>query len=359
MDQHNNNLLTKEEIVQWLRETDERALNTLWQMADNTRKQYAGDMVHLRGLVEFSNHCVRRCTYCGLSADNPKVNRYRMSADEIIECAHLIKSFGYGTIVMQSGEDRGYSKEAIVSIIRRIKKETDLAVTLSLGERSDDEFIVWREAGADRYLLRFETSNANLYRQIHPNRTGEVSDRIAMLKRLRSIGYEIGSGVMVGIPGQTYYDLANDILTFAQLDLDMIGIGPYLPHPDTPLGANMANLLVPAGEQTPNTEMMTYKAVALTRLVCPTANIPSTTALATVNRAAGRELGLRRGANIVMPNCTPIVYRKEYQIYPGKACLMEDAASCHGCMQHRIESIGRTIGSGRGDSRNYIARVGN
>jgi biotin synthase len=348
--------LTREEILDWLRETDSERLQILWSAADAVRRANVGEEVHLRGLIEFSNTCVRGCAYCGLRAGNSAVRRYRMSADAIVACAHQACSFGYGTVVLQSGEDPGYSVEAVAHIVRRIKRETSVAVTLSVGERSDSDLIAWRLAGADRYLLRFETSNPRLYHAIHPDLPGMPSDRIAMLCRLRAIGYEVGSGVMVGIPGQTYEDLARDVETFAALDLDMIGIGPYLPHPATPLGRGEASQPAPADRQVPNTELMTYKAVALTRLLCPMANIPSTTALATVNRARGRELGLRRGANVVMPNITPVEFRKEYQIYPGKACLMEDASSCNGCMTHRIHSIGRVVGAGRGDSRNRIRR---
>ncbi|MDR3710820.1 MAG: [FeFe] hydrogenase H-cluster radical SAM maturase HydE [Capsulimonadaceae bacterium] len=345
--------MERAEIEQWLRETDDKRLKTLWDIADKVRNDHVGSAVYLRGLVEFSNNCARQCAYCGLHAGNRKVNRYRMTEDEIVACAHKAVEFGYGTVVLQSGEDRAYKRDDLSSIIRRIKTETPLAVTLSLGEREDAELLAWREAGADRYLLRFETSNPDLYAIIHPNLAGKPSDRLAMLRRMRDMGYEIGSGIMVGIPGQTYADIARDIETFRELDLDMIGIGPYLSHPDTMLGQRREELTAPGGEQAPSGELMTYKAVALTRIALPEANIPSTTALATVNRAKGRELGLRRGANIMMPNITPVKYRKDYQIYPGKACIMEDAAACHGCMLMRIEALGRTVGSGRGDSPHY------
>lgn len=341
------------EIEGWLRETDKSRLEELWSLADTVRRDHVGDAVYLRGLIEFSNCCARKCAYCGLSADNHKVNRYRMSADEILSCAHQAVEFGYGTVVMQSGEDRGYRTGDIADIIRRIKAETPLAVTLSLGEREDDELALWKEAGADRYLMRFETSNPELYKIIHPNLPGRFSDRVAMLKRMRAMGYEIGSGVMVGIPGQTYEDIARDIELFRELSLNMVGIGPYLSHPDTMLAQHRDELLAPDGQQAPSGELMTYKAVALTRIALPDANIPSTTALATVNRRSGRELGLRRGANIMMPNITPIEYRKEYQIYPGKACILEDASACHGCMLQRITALGRTIGTGRGDSPSF------
>ena len=348
--------MERSQIESWLRETDERKLAPLWAQADRVRHDGVGDAVYLRGLVEFSNYCARRCAYCGLSADNRDVHRYRMTQAGILACAHQAVEFGYGTVVLQSGEDRGYTAQDIAQIVQAIKQETFLAVTLSLGERDDDELALWREAGADRYLLRFETSNPELYAFIHPNLSGRPSDRIAMLKRMRSLGYEIGSGIMVGIPGQTYADIARDIEIFAELDLDMIGIGPYLAHPATVLGARGAELMADEADQAPTGELITYKAVALTRIVRPNANIPSTTALATVNRRSGRELGLRRGANIMMPNITPAEYRKDYQIYPGKACIMEDAAACHGCMLARIQALGRTIGMGRGDSPRYLTK---
>lgn len=347
-----------DEIVGWLRETDPKALERLWTLADDVRRRNVGDEVHLRGLVEFSNCCIRRCAYCGLRAPNRQVTRYRMKAEEIVACARATVSFGFGTLVLQSGEDPAYSADDLTSIIRQVKRETPLAVTLSVGERDVDELAAWREAGADRYLLRFETSNPVLYAAIHPDRLGAKSDRIALLGRLSNLGYEVGSGVMVGLPGQSYSDLARDIETFRDLDLDMIGVGPYLPHPQTPLGTGAVEGLPHVGDdQVPNTEMMTYKVIALTRLVCPLANIPATTALATVNRVNGRELGLRRGANVMMPNVTPVKYRKEYVIYPGKACLLEDSASCDRCLRYRIESIGRTVGAGRGDSPNRERRL--
>jgi biotin synthase len=372
------------QITAWLRETDDASLAELWQRADQTRQQTVGGEVHLRGLIELSNHCVRLCTYCGLRAGNDKLTRYRMSAEEVLECAHQAVGFGYGTVVLQSGEDLGIQAEWMADLVRRIKAETSLAVTLSLGEREDHELALWREAGADRYLLRFETSNRALYDRIHPPRPDRHSDRLAMLQTLRRIGYEVGSGVMIGIPGQTYEDLARDIDLFRTLDLDMIGVGPYLAHPDTPLGN--AGQDEPVGwdersaappearddtdggtslrsshptlddDQVPGTELMTYKVIALSRLVCPKANIPSTTALATLNTANGRELGLVRGANVIMPNLTPPQYRIHYEIYPNKACIRETGDACHRCVETRIRSLGRTTGNGRGDSMNYQAR---
>jgi len=348
---------TRAELLAWLRESNESTLELLWSLADQVRQDTVGEQVHLRGLIELSNHCVRRCGYCGINATNHAVERYRMNDDEVIACAHKAVGFGYGTVVLQAGEDYQLSLERIAGLVRRIKTETGLAVTLSLGERTDEELKAWKQAGADRYLMRFETSDPTLYARIHPPVGERVTDRPALLRRLRELGYEIGSGVMVGIPGQTYDTLVDDLELMRALDLDMIGIGPWLPHPATDLVLNGWEFAASAGQQVPNNELMTLKMVALTRLMCPKANIPSTTALATINEADGREKGLQRGANIVMPNLTPVDYRAKYEIYPGKACITETADDCDPCIKGRISRIDRVVGSGRGDSPNHVART--
>lgn len=340
-------------IGELLRTEDQQVLAELYAQADRVRRANVGEEVHFRGLVEFSNHCVRSCAYCGLRADNRGLGRYRMSVEEIISCALEAKSFGYGTVVLQAGEDPQSTADWVADLVREIRRQTGLAVTLSLGERAREELELWRQAGADRYLLRFETSNAELYRRIHPVLPGRGRDRYEVLRDLRDLGYEVGSGVMIGIPGQSYDDLAQDIDMFRRLDLDMIGAGPWIAHPDTPL-AGMPP--APAGEQVPASEEMVYKVIALARLVCPEANIPATTALATLNKAQGRELGLSRGANILMPNCTPLKYRSMYEIYPAKVCIDETAQACQGCMRRRVQSIGRGIGIGAGPSRNLVRR---
>lgn len=344
----------QQDILSWLQENDREKLKTLWRLADQVRKVNVGDEIHLRGLLEISNYCARECGYCGLHASNKNIQRYRMTATKIITAAKQAASFGYGTIVMQAGEDYGFKPEWIENIIRLIRNETKLAVTLSLGERTTSELELWKRAGADRYLLRFETSDLELYRKIHPPLSrakivGGKHPRIEGLKKLRKIGYEIGSGVMIGIPGQTYETLAHDILTFVKLDLDMIGVGPYIEHPESELAKNP--LKVDQTLQVPSTELMTYKVLALTRIFCPWANIPATTALATLNKAFGRENGLLRGANVVMPNITPPEYRKLYEIYPGKACINESAEQCQKCMNSRISLIGRTVGKGAGQRK--------
>jgi biotin synthase len=345
------------DILRWLWEKDPARLDELWQSADQARQQHVGNEVHLRGLVELSNYCIRLCGYCGLRAANSGLPRYRMSDDEAFDCVQKAVEFGYGTVVLQAGEDPELTCERIVGLVRRIKAETPLAVTLSLGERDDEELAAWRDAGADRYLLRFETSNRALYEQIHPPRPGARSDRMATLDTLRRLGYEVGSGVMIGIPGQSYDDLADDIELFARLNLDMIGVGPYLCHPRTPLADREQWPDAPLGQQVPATELMTYKVIALARLVCPRANIPATTALATLNKGSGRELGLSRGANVVMPNLTQPKYRTFYEIYPDKACIAESGEACHHCLTGRIAAMGRQPGCGRGDSKNYRMRL--
>jgi biotin synthase len=343
--------ISLKEIKAWLKETDPLKLQELWDAADKIRAEHVGDEVHLRGLIEISNYCARSCEYCGLHVKNKEVQRYRMNRHEILECAQDAVKFGYGTVVMQAGEDYGLQAEWIAEIIRDIKKTTDLAVTLSLGERPYEELKLWKEAGANRYLLRFETSDDELYKIIHPNLGSTVSDRITILKQLKELGYETGSGVMVGFPGQTWDILAKDIATFRELQLHMIGIGPYISHPQTGLGKGDVKPPEPAPEdKVPSGEDVVYKAVALTRLVCPDANLPATTALATINKEEGREHGLQRGANIVMPNLTPPQYRALYEIYPDKACVNETADMCQFCLRGRVESIGRTIGKGQGTS---------
>jgi biotin synthase len=349
--------MSRHEILRWLAEPDDGVLEQLWQAADETRRRYVGDAVHLRGLIEIGNHCVRGCAYCGLRAGNAAIDRYRMTADEILACARDAVEFGYGTVVLQAGEDYGFRTEWVAEVVRRIKRETGLAATLSLGERPEADLEVWRSAGADRYLLRFETSDPDLYELIHPSLPGRLSDRFAILRTLGRLGYEVGSGVMIGIPGQSYESLAQDIELFLELDLDMIGVGPFIAHPQTPLGNGSASSTIPAGDQVPATELMVYKVVALTRLVCPESNIPSTTALATLNKVNGREYGLMRGANIVMPNLTPPEYRVRYEIYPDKACINETASACRSCLRLRVESIGRCLGAGPGERRHAPART--
>lgn len=343
--------MNKQMLLNWLKETNPQSLKKLWHLADETRMKSVGDEIHLRGLLEISNYCIRQCAYCGINSTQNKTERYRMTETEIMECVQKAVYFRYGTVVIQGGEDYGLTTEWIANIVQKIKHETSLAVTLSLGERPFEDLKTWRKAGADRYLLRFETSDPKLYKIIHLQSTKTNRDRFVILNELKQLGYEVGSGVMIGIPGQTYASLANDIYLFGKMDLDMVGVGPYIPHPYTPLGRGQFTFDINCQDQVPNTEEMTYKVVALTRLVCPQANIPSTTALASLNTINGRELGLTRGANIIMPNITPPTYRVKYEIYPNKACLNETAEQCQNCIHVRINMIGRTIGKGPGNRK--------
>ncbi len=345
--------LTRDEALAWLRETEDWKLGFLWEEADRVRREHVGDDVHLRGLIEVSNHCRRQCHYCGIRAGR-RTPRYRMTAYEVLECARLAQRLEYGTVVLQAGEDPGITTGFVTDLVRRIKDETPLAVTLSLGERKLAELEEWRAAGADRYLLKHETSDDELFRRIHPACGDEEMHRLELLRRLKAMGYETGSGVMVGIPGQTFESLAGDLLLFRELDLEMVGCGPFLPHPETPLGEGPG-----AGDwglgkdtdQVPNTDVMTLKVVALVRMFCPDANIPSTTALATANKESGRELGLQRGANVWMPNLTPLKYRVLYEIYPGKAKAPDTAEEFHEKLLATLAALGRRPGKGPGGQR--------
>lgn len=345
--------LTRGELLTWLREDDHERLKSLWAEADGLRRRQVGEAVWLRGLIEISNRCVRNCTYCGIRAANRKLKRYRMTRAEILACARLAREQGLGTVVLQSGEDPGLSAPWVASVVRAIKAETGLVVTLSLGERDDAAFALWRAAGAERYLLRFETANAELYARLHPGAPA-LAVRLARLEALRALGYQLGTGFLVGVPGQRYEDLAADLELLADLAPDMIGIGPWLPHPATPLGE--AAGAAPPGEQVPGTALMACKALALARLLCPGTNIPSSTALSVADPEAGRSDGLTRGANVVMPNLTPPRYRRFYEIYPAKGLPGPESIEQLARLMRQLGSLERTIGSGPGDPPVYIHR---
>lgn len=370
--------LSTPEIAAWLRETNAERLQTLWDAADQIRHERVADAVRLRGLVEISNRCSRHCLYCGVRAER-RVERYRMTQEEILECAKFAKKNGLATLVLQAGEDRTLDAGFVAETVRAIRDDFGLIVTLSLGERTDSELIRWQEAGARRYLARFETSNPSLYAALHPSVDGSgLTERIDFLKRLREIGYEVGSGVMIGIPGQTFDDLARDLALFRELDLDMIGSGPFLPHSGTPLGAleirdgywetssfqseNAAasrfTFRYPtSNDQVPNTNDVAFKAIALSRILCPDANIPSVTSVATLDGSGGRKSALSRGANVVMPNITPTKYRRLYEIYPNKAATFEDAETTLQTALRQIDEIGRFPGVGPGSSKRFLERV--
>jgi biotin synthase len=338
-------------ILSCLREDDPETLSPIFTHADLVRRETVGDEIHLRGLVEISNHCARECLYCGLRHSAGDLVRYRMNGDEIYRCALLAVERGYGTLVMQAGEDDEITGPWLATLIKRIKSDTSLAVTLSLGERSIEDLAVWRESGADRYLLRFETTDRDLYDRIHPPRGDVDSDRFAILSNLRRLGFETGSGIMVGIPGQSYCSVADDLLRFQALDLDMIGIGPYLPHPGTPMGRWGKDRELPGPEQVPASELFVRKCVAITRILSPEANIPRTTALSVI-KADDERSALNCGANVIMPNLTPMKYRRLYDVYPAKANVDGAVEAYLLDIEQLVSRLGRTIGTGPG-SRNH------
>lgn len=325
-------MLTKQEIINYL-STDDKELFT---KADAIRKQYVGDEVHLRGLIEFSNICKRTCFYCGLRNENHNLTRYRLSEDEIIEFAKHGAELGLKTVVLQSGEDSYFSIDKLCKIVKAIKK-FDVAITLSVGEKTYKEYKALKDAGADRYLLRIETTDENLYKKLHPNMS--FKNRIECLYNIKELGYETGTGCLVGLPNQTIESLANDILFFKELDADMVGVGPFIPHPDTPLGECNLDL-------NKNFDL-SLKVMALTRILLKDINIPATTAMETIN-PNGRIIALKSGANVVMPNITQGEYRKQYIIYPNKICTDESPDKCSVCIRSKIEAIGRSISTGKG-----------
>ncbi len=310
--------------------------DALFAEARRVRHATKGNGVFLRGLIELSSICDRNCLYCGMRHENPNVRRYAMQDDEIVACAALAAELNFGTVVLQAGECECLWTQARISqLIRRIKAETGQKITLSLGERCEADTAAWKAAGADRYLLRFETTDRALFNRIHPGSPQtEEHPRIAQLKRMKAQGYEIGSGVMLGIPGQTLDSVVEDLLAFAELKLDMVGLGPYLKHPETPLGQSDQTSEVPVLAD------FTCRCYALTRLLLPNANIPSTTALSTLDPLNGRILGLTSGANVFMPNLTPAVYREGYQIYPGKICVVAPQADSLDALKATFDELG-------------------
>jgi biotin synthase len=326
----------KDDITYLLALDDPEELSLLFNRADEVRKTFCGDEIHLRGIIEISNYCSEGCQYCGLRKGNRSLSRYRMTTEEILETAARIIDAGISTIVLQSGEDEKITAEQIKDIIIEIKKMKDAAVTLSLGERDFDDYVLWKQAGADRYLLKHETGNQVLYSHYHPNQN--VEDRLKHLRFLKKIGYQAGSGNIVGLPGQTYYDIADDILICKELNVDMASFSPFVSSPDTPF-----NIV-----KTCSTDFI-LKVMAVARIVLKDVHMPSTTALGTID-PLGRQKGLQAGANVIMPNFTPPPYREKYLIYPNKKCLTDDPSYCVSCLSIMIESLGRKISFSRGDT---------
>ena len=319
--------LNRKEIIQLL-SLPAKYSPELYSAADKVRKEQMGDEIFLRGIIEFSNYCERNCLYCGLRKGNSRLSRYRMTEDEIIATANQIKKMRVPTVVLQSGEDPFYSADVICRLIERIRKETDLVITLSIGERSYADYKSFQQSGANRYLLKHETASSDLYKYLRPGCNWE--NRLQCLRWLKELGFETGTGNMVGLPGQTPEILADDLLVIKLLDADMLGIGPFIAHPDTPL----------AGIDNEDIEL-TLRVLALARLITRNTNIPATTALATLH-PQGRLQALQAGANVVMPDFTPDIYKNRYDIYPGRKDV-GSAVEIISNLEKDFHSIGRSL----------------
>jgi biotin synthase len=346
---------TRDELIVLLQAEGE-AMEKLLAAAAAVKRRHVGDKVYFRGLIEYSNRCTKNCLYCGVRSGNAAVSRYQMTEAEVLEAVDFAWRNGYASIVLQAGErcDREFVRE-IRDVLLKIHAAThqELRVTLSLGEQTSATYRLWHEAGARRYLLRIETASRELYSRLHPDDGHHrFDDRIAALRRLRDAGYQVGTGVMVGLPGQDVGHLADDLRFFRDMDIDMFGLGPYLEHEDTPLW-DVRNTLWP------KTMRLDYalKMVAILRLWLKDVNIAATTAMQAVD-PQGRERAIRAGANVIMPNLTPTKYRGSYLLYEGKPCLDEDKGMCRQCLFNRIATTGNQVALGEwGDSVHFTARV--
>ena len=323
--------MNKQEIITFLQ--DDSQNSWLFKEADRVRRERVGDTIHLRALIEFSNICKRHCKYCGIRAGNTATERYRLEKEDIIVLAKKAVDLGYRTIVLQSGEDDNYYSDKLCDIIREIKA-LDVAVTLSIGEKTFEEYKAYRQAGADRFLLRIETTDRTLYEAMHPH--ASFDNRVRCLQDLKTLGYEVGTGCLVGLPGQTIESLADDILFFKALDADMIGVGPFIPHAQTPLK-----------DESLGDFWLALKVMALTRINLPNINIPATTAMETII-PNGRLIALQSGANVVMSNVSTIDCRKKYEIYPNKAGVNDNESDVRKQLEAMFSTIGRTIAHNKG-----------
>ena len=311
----------------------------LFNAADEVRRKVYGDAVFVRGLIEFSNYCKNNCYYCGIRCGNTNVERYRLSKEEILECCDTGYTLGFRTFVLQSGEDPVFTDEVICEIVKEIKEKfPECAVTLSIGEKDKETYRKFKEAGADRYLLRHETATDEHYRILHPAELS-LEHRKQCLYDLKELGFQVGAGFMVGSPGQTLEHIVADLRFLQKLKPDMIGIGPFIPHKDTPFRDEKQGEL-----------KLTLRLLAILRLMFPYVLLPSTTALGTID-PKGRELGLKSGANVIMPNLSPVRFRKQYSLYDNKICTGEEAAECKNCLEIRVKGAGYRIVTDRGDVR--------
>ena len=334
--------LTEAGYAELIRSRDAEAAARLADLAARTRRAVYGNAVYTRGLIEISNICKNNCLYCGIRRDNRAVERYRLTEPDILECAAEGHALGFRTFVLQGGEDPYYTDEALCGLVSELKRRhPDCAVTLSMGERSRESYQMLYDAGADRYLLRHETADAEHYRKLHPPEMS-FENRMRCLRDLREIGYQVGCGFMVGSPYQTPEHLAKDLKFIEGFRPDMCGLGPFIPHHETPFRNEAAGTLE-----------LTLYLLSIVRLIHPAVLLPATTALGTID-PRGRELGILAGANVVMPNLSPVRFRKQYELYDNKICTGDESAQCRGCLQRRMEGIGCTLAVDRGD----VKRVG-
>jgi len=346
--------ITKEELADLLQSTGEQS-DWIFHQAVAIKKEYIGDKVYFRGLIELSNICSKNCFYCGIRRGNHKVERYFVTDEEVLEAARYALTNKFGSIVLQSGErtDKKFIAR-VTSLLRKIKEISDgsLGITLSMGEQTLKTYQEWFSAGAHRYLLRIETSNPELYYRLHPkNKRHDYEVRLQALRYLKEAGYNVGTGVMIGLPFQTYEDLAGDLLFFRDWDIDMIGMGPYIEHPKTPLYAYKDQLM-------PDKDRfeLSLKMIAMLRILMKDVNIAATTAMQTLD-PQGREKAIKAGANIVMPNLTPLEYREGYLLYENKPGTDEKAEETHHKFEQQILAAGCQLGYGEwGDSKHFAAR---
>lgn len=353
----------REDLVQMLTVKEDREKHRIFRKAYETKKTFAGNVVYLRGLIELSNICRKDCYYCGIRRSNPHVNRYTLTREEIVEKALWAWRRNFGSIAIQSGErtDKPFI-DLITDSITAIRKETSnaLGITLSCGEQTLDTYRRWLDAGAHRYLLRIETSSEELFRKIHPdNEIHRYNDRLLALENLKKAGYQTGTGVMIGLPGQTTDDLANDLLFMRYFDVDMVGMGPYIPHPDTPLGIEMESQKTEIPSLLPPAERfdLSLRMIALARIMLKDVNIVASTAMQVLD-PDGRMKAILAGANVFMPNMTPKIYTGDYNLYQGKPMVMDDPMVAVKELEIRLKSVGEIIGYGKwGDPKHYFKRT--
>ena len=334
---HVTGSLDREQWIQLLSERSEETDQYARDLGNKVRQQIYGNDIYVRGLVEFTNYCKNDCYYCGIRRSNKNAQRYRLTEEDILLCCQQGYELGFRTFVLQGGEDGYYTDERLLSIIHKIKAEyPDCALTLSIGEKSEESFRDYREAGVDRYLLRHETADEEHYGKLHPS-SMSCEHRKNCLRTLKKLGFQTGAGFMVGAPYQTVENLADDFLFLKELNPEMVGIGPFIPHQDTPFHGEKSGTLE---------DTLFY--LALLRLMLPHVLLPATTALGTIH-PKGREMGVLSGANVVMQNLSPVSVRKKYMLYDGKICTGDEAAECRHCLSRRMEQIGCQIVSDRGD----------